>query len=58
MTIKIGMHAGPQDLSIEDLKSLWRIADENNRPARETVVKTEGMYGGRLFEVSLMAVLS
>ncbi len=29
MTIKIGMHAGPQDLSMEDIKSLWRIGDEN-----------------------------
>ena len=37
---------------------LKMFPDENNRPARETVVKTEGMYGGRLFEVSLMAVLS
>jgi len=31
--------------------------DENSRPARETLVKTDGMYGGRFFEVSLMAVL-
>jgi 2-iminobutanoate/2-iminopropanoate deaminase len=31
--------------------------DANNRPARETAVKTEGMYGGRFFEVALMAVL-
>lgn len=29
MTIKIGMHAGPQDLTIEELKRLWRTADEN-----------------------------
>lgn len=27
--IKIGMHAGPQDLSIDELKRLWRTADEN-----------------------------
>jgi hypothetical protein len=31
--------------------------DEKSRPARETVMKTEGMYGGRLFEAALMAVL-
>lgn len=30
---------------------------ENSRPARESHVKTDGMYGGRFFEVSLMAVL-
>jgi 2-iminobutanoate/2-iminopropanoate deaminase len=29
----------------------------DNRPARETTVKTEGMYGGRFFEAALMAVL-
>lgn len=27
--IKIGMHAGPQDLSIDELKKLWRTADAN-----------------------------
>ncbi len=27
--IKIGMHAGPQDLTIDELKKLWRTADEN-----------------------------
>lgn len=27
--IKIGMHAGPQDLSIDELKKLWRTADTN-----------------------------
>ncbi|MEM8769182.1 MAG: LLM class flavin-dependent oxidoreductase, partial [Pseudomonadota bacterium] len=27
--LKIGMHAGPQDLSIEELKRLWRTGDEN-----------------------------
>lgn len=31
--------------------------DADNRPARETTVKTEGMYGGRFFEIALMAVL-
>lgn len=31
--------------------------DEGSRPARETLLKTEGMYGGRFFEASLMAVL-
>lgn len=31
--------------------------DANNRPARETTVKAEGMYGGRFFEAALMAVL-
>jgi F420-dependent oxidoreductase-like protein len=29
MSIKIGMHAGPQDLSMEELRRLWRTADEN-----------------------------
>lgn len=28
MSFKIGMHAGPQDLSIDELKRLWRIGDE------------------------------
>jgi len=28
MGLKIGMHAGPQDLSMEDLRRLWRIGDE------------------------------
>jgi len=44
----------------EVLDKEWRqmFPDENNRPARETLVKTEGMYGGRFFEASLMAVLS
>jgi F420-dependent oxidoreductase-like protein len=27
--IKIGMHAGPQDLAMDDLKRLWRTGDEN-----------------------------
>jgi 2-iminobutanoate/2-iminopropanoate deaminase len=31
--------------------------DAENRPARETIIKTEGMYGGRFFEAALMAVL-
>lgn len=26
---KIGMHAGPQDLSVDELKKLWQTADEN-----------------------------
>jgi F420-dependent oxidoreductase-like protein len=26
---RIGMHAGPQDLSVDELKKLWRTADEN-----------------------------
>lgn len=30
MTIKFGIHAGPQDLSIDELKKLWQIADEND----------------------------
>lgn len=30
MTIKFGIHAGPQDLSMDELKKLWRTADENN----------------------------
>lgn len=30
MTIKFGIHAGPQDLSMDELKKLWRIADEND----------------------------
>lgn len=29
MTIKIGMHAGPQDMAMEDVKKLWRVGDEN-----------------------------
>jgi len=29
MSIKIGMHAGPQDLSIDELKRLWRTGDDN-----------------------------
>ena len=29
MSMKFGIHAGPQDLSMDDLKKLWRIADEN-----------------------------
>ena len=28
MALKIGMHAGPQDCSYEDLKRLWHMADE------------------------------
>lgn len=31
--------------------------DENNRPARESHIKTDGMYGGRFFEASLIGVL-
>lgn len=27
--MKIGMHAGPQDLSIEELKRLWKMGDDN-----------------------------
>jgi F420-dependent oxidoreductase-like protein len=27
--IRIGMHAGPQDLSIDELKKLWQTADSN-----------------------------
>ena len=27
--LKIGMHAGPQDLGIDELKRLWRTGDEN-----------------------------
>jgi F420-dependent oxidoreductase-like protein len=29
MTFKIGMHAGPQDLAIDELKRLWRYGDDN-----------------------------
>jgi F420-dependent oxidoreductase-like protein len=29
MSIKIGMHAGPQDLSIDELKRLWQFGDSN-----------------------------
>lgn len=29
MTIKIGMHAGPQDLGIDELKRLWQFGDNN-----------------------------
>lgn len=29
MTIKIGMHAGPQDLGIDELKRLWQFGDSN-----------------------------
>lgn len=29
MSFKIGMHAGPQDLSMDELKRLWRTGDEN-----------------------------
>lgn len=29
MSIKIGMHAGPQDMSVEDMRRLWRTGDEN-----------------------------
>ncbi len=29
MAIKIGMHAGPQDMAMEDVKKLWRVGDEN-----------------------------
>jgi len=43
----------------EVLDKQWvaMFPDANNRPARETTVKTEGMYGGRFFEIALMAVL-
>ena len=43
----------------EALDKEWvaMFPDANNRPARETTVKTEGMYGGRFFEIALMAVL-
>lgn len=27
--MKLGIHAGPQDLSMDDLKRLWKIGDEN-----------------------------
>ena len=29
MTIEIGMHAGPQDLTMEELKRLWQLADDS-----------------------------
>lgn len=29
MSLKIGMHAGPQDLSIDELKRLWQTGDDN-----------------------------
>lgn len=29
MSIKIGMHAGPQDLDIDELKRLWQFGDNN-----------------------------
>jgi len=29
VTLKIGMHAGPQDLAIDELKRLWQTGDEN-----------------------------
>jgi len=29
MSIRIGMHAGPQDLSIDELKKLWQYGDSN-----------------------------
>ena len=43
----------------EALAPQWlkMFPDEGNRPARETLTKTDGMYGGRFFEVTLMAVL-
>ena len=43
----------------EPLGTQWlkMFPDETNRPARETLTKTDGMYGGRFFEVTLMAVL-
>ena len=28
MSIKLGVHAGPQDLPMDDLKRLWKQADE------------------------------
>ncbi|MFT7653913.1 MAG: alkanesulfonate monooxygenase SsuD [Candidatus Azotimanducaceae bacterium] len=28
--MKLGIHAGPQDLSMDELKKLWRIGDESN----------------------------
>lgn len=28
--MKLGIHAGPQDLSMDELKRLWRIGDDNN----------------------------
>lgn len=42
---------------ILDKEWVAMFPDANNRPARETTVKTEGMYGGRFFEAALMAVL-
>ena len=27
--MKIGMHAGPQDLTMDELRRLWRTGDEN-----------------------------
>lgn len=29
MTIKIGMHAGPQDLTMDELKRVWQTGDDN-----------------------------
>ncbi|MBD3645857.1 MAG: TIGR03560 family F420-dependent LLM class oxidoreductase, partial [Pseudomonadales bacterium] len=29
MAIKLGIHAGPQDLTMDELKRLWKLADEN-----------------------------
>ncbi|MBM2809668.1 MAG: endoribonuclease [Chloroflexi bacterium] len=42
----------------EALNKAWiKMFPEENRPAREGHIKTDGMYGGRFFDASLIAVL-
>jgi len=42
----------------EAINEAWiKMFPTENRPARENHVKTDGMYGGRFFDASLMAVL-
>jgi 2-iminobutanoate/2-iminopropanoate deaminase len=42
----------------ETINEAWiKMFPTENRPARENHVKTDGMYGGRYFDASLMAVL-
>lgn len=43
----------------ESINKAWlEMFPTDNRPARENHVKTDGMYGGRYFDASLIAVLS
>ena len=43
----------------ENVNKAWiEMFPTENRPARENHVKTDGMYGGRYFDASLIAVLS